>query len=423
MKNWTQLYDLKLNDLDLDNQDREILQLLAEKLQDNYPYDRKEYAGQMIKPAHPLAQAAVWMTSFINPNNHALDGGKATSALELEVIDALATMVGYSSHLGHLTSGGTIANLEALWVARQSHPKTVVLANELAHYTHSRMSEVLGIPFEALPADAQGKICLDTLQERLVHYQNLGIKPTLVATMGTTGMGRVDPLDRIVALRGELDFRIHADAAYGGYFKLSALDGEARLAFDALSQADSIVIDPHKHGLQPYGCGAVLFNTPEVGQFYKHDSPYTYFTSSQLHLGEITLECSRAGASAAGVWATLQKFPLVPGGLFAQRLAQSLTAAQGLHQTALEKGYWSIAPELDICIFSVKGSTASEISAANRAFFEEKAKEGIHLALFSLQKKQCPWNVEWDTNSVVVVRSVLMKPEHNDETFWKAVVA
>ncbi|MGB1184200.1 MAG: pyridoxal phosphate-dependent decarboxylase family protein, partial [Schleiferiaceae bacterium] len=303
MKNWTQLYDLQLNDLDLDNQDREILQLLAEKLQDNYPYDRKEYAGQMIKPAHPLAQAAVWMTSFINPNNHALDGGKATSALELEVIDALATMVGYSSHLGHLTSGGTIANLEALWVARQSHPKTVVLANELAHYTHSRMSEVLGIPFEALPADAQGKICLDTLQERLVHYQNLGIKPTLVATMGTTGMGRVDPLDRIVALRGELDFRIHADAAYGGYFKLSALDGEARLAFDALSQADSIVIDPHKHGLQPYGCGAVLFNTPEVGQFYKHDSPYTYFTSSQLHLGEITLECSRAGASAAGVWA------------------------------------------------------------------------------------------------------------------------
>jgi len=339
------------------------------------------------------------------------------------VIDALATMIGYSSHLGHLTSGGTIANLEGLWVARQSHPKTVVLANELAHYTHSRMSEVLGIPFEALPADAQGKICLDTLQERLIHYQNLGIKPTLVATMGTTGMGRVDPLDRIVALRGELDFRIHADAAYGGYFKLSALDGEARLAFDALSQADSIVIDPHKHGLQPYGCGAVLFNTPEVGQFYKHDSPYTYFTSSQLHLGEITLECSRAGASAAGVWATLQKFPLVPGGLFAQRLAQSLTAAQGLHQTALEKGYWSIAPELDICIFSVKGSIASEISAANRAFFEEKAKEGIHLALFSLQKTQCPWNVEWDTNSVVVVRSVLMKPEHNDETFWKAVVA
>lgn len=423
MKNWTQLYDLQLNDLDLDNQDREILQLLAEKLQDNYPYDRKEYAGQMIKPAHPLAQAAVWMTSFINPNNHALDGGKATSALELEVIDALATMVGYSSHLGHLTSGGTIANLEALWVARQSHPKTVVLANELAHYTHSRMSEVLGIPFEALPADARGKICLDTLQERLIHYQNLGIKPTLVATMGTTGMGRVDPLDRIVALRGELDFRIHADAAYGGYFKLSALDHEARLAFDALSQADSIVIDPHKHGLQPYGCGAVLFNTPEVGQFYKHDSPYTYFTSSQLHLGEITLECSRAGASAAGVWATLQKFPLVPGGLFALRLAQSLTAAQGLHQTALEAGYWSIAPELDICIFSVTGARASEMSAANRALFEKKAEEGIHLALFSLQKAQCPWGIEWDTNSVIVLRSVLMKPEHNDEAFWKAVLA
>ena len=66
-----------------------------------------------------------------------------------------------------------------------------------------------------------------------------------------------------------------------------------------MTEADSIVIDPHKHGLQPYGCGAVLFKNPEEGRFYKHDSPYTYFTSDQLHLGEITLECSRAGAAAA----------------------------------------------------------------------------------------------------------------------------
>ena len=55
------------------------------------------------------------------------------------------------------------------------------------------------------------------------------------------------------------------------------------------------MVDPHKHGLQPYGCGAVLFADPAVGRFYSHDSPYTYFTSDELHLGEISLECSRAG--------------------------------------------------------------------------------------------------------------------------------
>ena len=99
------------------------------------------------------------------------------------------------------------------------------------------------------------------------------------------------------------------------------LDEAARRAFEAIEQADSIVIDPHKHGLQPYGCGCVLFRDPAVGRFYKHDSPYTYFTSKELHLGEISLECSRAGAAAVALWATQRLLPLMPGGEFAQGLA------------------------------------------------------------------------------------------------------
>ena len=83
----------------------------------------------------------------------------------------------------------------------------------------------------------------------------------------------------------------------------------------AIAGCDSVVVDPHKHGLQPYGCGAVLFRDPDVGRFYLHDSPYTYFTSDELHLGEISLECSRAGASAAALWLTLQLLPLTREGL------------------------------------------------------------------------------------------------------------
>ena len=115
-------------------------------------------------------------------------------------------------------------------------------------------------------------------------------------------------------------FRVHVDAAYGGYFRLiaDALDEPARRAYAAMGQADSIVIDPHKHGLQPYGCGCVLFRDPAVGRFYKHDSPYTYFTSKELHLGEISLECSRAGAAAVALWATQRLLPLHPDGDFAE---------------------------------------------------------------------------------------------------------
>ena len=80
---------------------------------------------------------------------------------------------------------------------------------------------------------------------------------------------------------------------------------------------DSIVVDRHKHRLQPYGCGCVLFRNPDVGRFYKHDSPATYFSSAELQLGEISLECSRPDASAVALRATQQLFPLVCGGQLA----------------------------------------------------------------------------------------------------------
>ena len=92
----------------------EILQKVATRLQDNYPYGHPLYAGQMLKPPHPIARAAYALAMSINPNNHALDGGRASSAMEIEAVAALAKMFKLRRHLGHLTSGGTFANLEAL---------------------------------------------------------------------------------------------------------------------------------------------------------------------------------------------------------------------------------------------------------------------------------------------------------------------
>ena len=108
---------------------------------------------------------------------------------------------------------------------------------------------------------------------------------TVVATFGTTGAGVVDPLPQILDLQSRYDFRVHVDAAYGGYFTLvDNLAADAEVSFRCLDKVDSIVVDPHKHGLQPYGCGCILFQDPSVGRFYKHDSPYTYFSSDDLHL-------------------------------------------------------------------------------------------------------------------------------------------
>src|SRR5579863_9335890 len=120
----------------------EVLNELATRLQDNYPYFHPLYAGQMLKPPHPVARLAYALAMFINPNNHALDGGRATSALEKEAVAEIAAMFSWEEFLGHLCGGGTMANLEALWVASRVHPGKTILASDQAHYTHRRISAV-----------------------------------------------------------------------------------------------------------------------------------------------------------------------------------------------------------------------------------------------------------------------------------------
>jgi glutamate/tyrosine decarboxylase-like PLP-dependent enzyme len=404
---------------------RDALAELAARLENTYPYGEPEYAGQMLKPPHPVAWAA-WATAMtLNPNNHALDGGPATAAMEREAVDAIAAMFGVATPLGHLTSSGTIANLEALWVARELQPGGVVLHGADAHYTHERMCRVLGVASEPVPRGADGRMDLDALARRL----DAGGVATVVATLGTTGLGLVDPVDEIAAACAAHGVRLHVDAAYGGFFALLAeRGGDERAArgrsgspgvrpepFAALGRADSIVVDPHKHGLQPYGCGCVVFADPAVGRLYAHDSPYTYFTSPELHLGEISLECSRAGAAAAALWTTLRALPLTRDGLgahLAGARAAALRVARAFEGTEVAL---VVEPDLDIVCPFPAGGTASEISARCERAFDTLAAQGWHVAKLRVD---AAWlaarhpGLEVDAPEVTTLRCCLMKPEH-----------
>lgn len=397
-----------------------VLGEVVDRLKGELPYGDPFYAGQMLKPPATIAQLAYHLAMTINPNNHALDGGLASSQMEKEAIQELAGMIGWHTSsgdrtLGHLTGGGTMANLEALWVAGKERPGQIILASSQAHYTHQRIASVLQLPCELVSVDAVGRIDVAALQERLRR----GDVGTVVATLGTTGLGAVDPLEQIAELKKQFDFRLHVDAAYGGYFKLleEELPDATRKAFQAISQADSVVIDPHKHGLQPYGCGSVLFQDARVGRHYRHDSPYTYFSSDALHLGEISLECSRPGAAAVALWATLKQFPLQPGGLMAEQLGKCRQAAVELHQrlTATSDWWAPWSPMLDIVVWAPREKSVSESSFRSRRIFEESARRGLHVALLEvplgiLKQIDCP--MEIDRDRLTCLRSVLMKPTH-----------
>ena len=363
----------------------------------NYPFHHPRYAGQMLKPPHPVAVAAYAAAMMVNANNHALDGGPATSELEKEVVGDLAAMFGLPGDaLGHLTASGTIANLEALWVARELRPGQAVVYGANAHYTHSRMCGVLGVPAREAPAGGDGRIDLDAV-DALCRSGDVG---TVVLTAGTTGIGAVDHIHEALALRERHGVRLHVDAAYGGFFALLGEPLVPAAPFRAIAECDSVVVDPHKHGLQPYGCGAVLFRDPSVGALYKHDSPYTYFTSAELHLGEISLECSRAGAAAAALWLTLRALDLAPilaAGIRAARAWAELIEASEVLQLYAR-------PELDILCFHPR---ASDVDAAVQRVLEAgmASPDPVYLSTLHAGEHR-------------VLRSVLMKPEHEPHVPW-----
>ncbi|HSP07560.1 MAG TPA: aminotransferase class I/II-fold pyridoxal phosphate-dependent enzyme [Acidobacteriota bacterium] len=399
-----------------------VLLEAAERMQDNYPYFHPLYAGQMLKPPHPAARTAYALAMWINPNNHALDGGRARSQMEKEAVAEMARMIGWETHLGHLCGGGTMANLEALWVCGQLKPRATVLASTQAHYTHGRISAVLGLPFEAIPCDCNGRMDLNALEHRLKR----GDVGTVVATIGTTALGSVDPLPEILELRNRYGFRSHADAAYGGYFVLAGnLAPETRRSYDRITDVDSIVIDPHKHGLQPYGCGCVIFRDPSVGRFYKHDSPYTYFSSTDLDLGEISLECSRPGAAAVALWVTQRLLPLVKDGAFAGMLENGRKAALALHAKLLAEARFltAFSPELDIVVWTPRAARTTESSTLAQTVFEKAAQRNLHLALAELPPKFFA-ELQPDRDTVKCLRSVLMKPEHLEwiDRIWEILI-
>jgi len=384
-----------------------------------YPFFHPHYVGQMLKPPHPVAVVGYVATMLINPNNHALDGGPATAAMEKEAVSRLATMFGFEGHLGHLTSSGTIANLEALWVGREERPGAAVAVSRDAHYTHSRMSRVLGVECIEVEVDDAGRMDLDHLKTVLQTHE-VG---TVVATLGTTGLGAIDPLADIIPLARASGARVHVDAAYGGFFALVADDSDDGIAsrhFAAISDADSVVVDPHKHGLQPYGCGAVLFADPAVGTHYQHDSPYTYFSSDELHLGEISLECSRAGASAAAFWLTTEVFPLTREGL-GRVLRPGLRAARRMHERleASDSLRSAQVPELDIVGYLTRATDVATVDADSAVIFDNLARcnraDQWHVATYSMSMNDLERRgiaLTGHQSRARILRSVLMKPEH-----------
>ncbi|MCR9397164.1 pyridoxal-dependent aspartate 1-decarboxylase PanP [Vibrio alginolyticus] len=268
----------------------------------------------------------------LNQNLVKIETSKAFTPLERQVLGMLHRLIygqndtfynqwmhSANHSLGAFCSGGTIANITALWVARNKalrangsfkgvekeglfkamkhygYDGLAVLVSERGHYSLKKAADVLGLGQEGLVAvktDANNRIIVNDLKAKIVELEKQNIKPiAVIGVAGTTETGNVDPLPEIAEVCQAHGCHFHVDAAWGG---ATLMSNHHRHLLKGVEMADSVTIDAHKQLYIPMGAGMVLFKAPDAMKSIEHHAQYILRKGSK-DLGSHTLEGSRSG--------------------------------------------------------------------------------------------------------------------------------
>jgi glutamate decarboxylase len=268
----------------------------------------------------------------LNQNLVKVETSKAFTPLERQVLGMMHRLVYQDSEpfydqwmhspnhsLGAFCSGGTVANITALWVARNNLLKAngsfkgvakeglfnalmhygykglAILVSERGHYSLKKSADILGIGEESvikIPTDQFNKVDCNKLREKCQELAAKNIKVlSIVGVAGTTETGNVDPLDDMADIAEEFSCNLHVDAAWGG---ATLLSNKYRSMLKGIERADSVTIDAHKQMYIPMGAGLVVFKNPESVASIEHHAEYILRKGSK-DLGSHTLEGSRPG--------------------------------------------------------------------------------------------------------------------------------
>lgn len=266
----------------------------------------------------------------MNQNLVKRDASKVVTLIERQVLATLHRLVyqkpedfyrqclsGNDNTLGILTSGGTLANITALWCARNSvfppqddfqgveedgvsaalehyqYRKAVIIGSELMHYSIEKAAAVLGIGARNIikvPVDSDNQMDLKALEEVVKQCKNKGWRVvSIVGVAGTTDCGSVDPLDGIADVAAREGIHFHVDAAWGGALLLSTKHCSK---LDGIDRADTVTIDGHKQLYLPIGVGMLLIRDPKAAKVLEKQAHYILQEDS-ADLGKFSLEGSR----------------------------------------------------------------------------------------------------------------------------------
>ncbi|ASK55658.1 TPA: putative pyridoxal-dependent aspartate 1-decarboxylase [Vibrio cholerae] len=392
----------------------------------------------------------------LNQNLVKIETSKAFTPLERQVLGMIHRLIyGETDHfyqqwmhsaehsLGAFCSGGTIANITALWVARNNalkaegdfpgvekaglfkamrhygHEGLAILVSERGHYSLKKAADVLGIGQEGLVAvktDAHNRICPHDLEQKITELKANKIKVfAVVGVAGTTETGNIDPLRTIAQICQREQIHFHIDAAWGG---ATLMSNRYRGLLDGVELADSVTIDAHKQLYIPMGAGMVLFKDPNAMRSIEHHAQYILRQGSK-DLGSHTLEGSRSGMAML-VYASMHIISR-PG--YQLLIDQSIEKARYFADLIDAQADFELVSQPELCLLTYRYLPAHVRMALEKSQGVQRAQlnELLNELTKFIQKKQRETGKsfvsrtqlnphQWDKLATIVFRVVLANP-------------
>lgn len=285
--------------LDIGMSQRKVLEELESRLTKDADYKTGRIIGSMCNDPHPLARKVYARFSEKNLGDSGLF--PATAELEKETIRMIGDLLSNEKASGHIITGGTEANILALWAAKKSakKEKCEVIVPASAHCSFDKAGDLLDIRIVRIKLNNKFQVDTEAVEKAITPNTI-----ALVGIAGTTGLGTVDPIARLSEISQEKDLYLHVDAAFGGFvlpflkqlgYDIPVFDFEA-------SGVCSMTVDPHKMGLAPIPAGGILFRNEKIKEFISWNISYLAGGEAK----HATIVGTRSGASVVAVWSLLK---------------------------------------------------------------------------------------------------------------------
>ncbi len=320
--------------------EKEVLRDLARKSKSDFKYSDGKTLSSMCTSPHPFAKRVFRLFMDANLGDPGLFRG--TKEIEEEAVAMLGKLLGHGAARGYILTGGTEANITALWIARNMKSKRggEVIVSEAGHFSFRKAADLLGLKLVEASADEDGAVDLDDVKEKVS-----GKTIAMVGIAGNTEYGAVDDIRALGEIASEHDLYLHVDAAFGG-FVLPFLKelGYPTKDFDfSVEAVDSITVDPHKMGLAPIPSGGLLLRDASSLGYIETLSPYL------LEKKQYTLTGTRSGASVAATYAIMR---LLGRGGYRRNVERCMKTTMLLYESVMRLGFRVHKPQMNILVFS-----------------------------------------------------------------------